>query len=126
LAVDLEVRGAEEVTPVLGRAQSDHFSVDSIRRFFSHVNGLPDGCWLWTASTDQGGYGKYRRMQAHRYAYELFIGDIPPGLEMDHLCRMRECVNPFHVEPVTHAENMRRFGSFYRLNPTAFLRRRVS
>jgi hypothetical protein len=69
-------------------------------------------CWLWTAWLDRNGYGRFwldgRNLGAHRVAYELFVGPIPAGLEIDHLCRVRNCVNPEHLEPVTTAENVRR------------------
>jgi hypothetical protein len=72
-------------------------------------------CWLWHGTTSRGyGYfesyasGSRVRMTAHRFAYEAFVGPIPVGLELDHLCRIRNCVNPAHMEPVTHAENMAR------------------
>lgn len=73
-----------------------------------------DGCLIWTGHLNHDGYGqmlidkKVGMKQAHRVAYEIFIGPIPKGLELDHLCRVRECVNPAHMEPVTHAENVRR------------------
>ena len=67
------------------------------------------GCWLWTASTRRGGYGGFwsggKTVRAHRYAYERWVGPIPDGLELDHLCRNPTCVNPDHLEPVTHREN---------------------
>ena len=71
-------------------------------------------CWLWTASTDLNGYGRLfmRKGQgprlAHRLAYTFVIGPIPTELELDHLCRVPRCVNPNHLEPVTHLENVRR------------------
>lgn len=71
-----------------------------------------DGCWLWTAARNQNGYGRFwdgvRLVQAHRWSYEYHVGAIPEGLQLDHLCRVRHCVNPEHLEPVTHAENGRR------------------
>jgi len=70
------------------------------------------GCWLWTATRDARGYGKVSRegrmALAHRVSYELHVGPIPDGLTLDHLCRVRHCVNPAHLEPVAHAENVRR------------------
>ena len=76
-----------------------------------------DACWLWTGSRDGKGYGYYswqepgkgaRIASAHRTAYELLVGPIPEGLELDHLCRNTLCVNPDHLEPVTHQVNMTR------------------
>jgi endogenous inhibitor of DNA gyrase (YacG/DUF329 family) len=68
-------------------------------------------CWLWTGST-RGGYGRFKiatvTQEAHRASYELYVGPIPDGLQLDHLCRNRSCINPAHLEPVTCAENIRR------------------
>jgi hypothetical protein len=71
-----------------------------------------DECWPWLASTNQG-YGRFfypskKSMRAHVFAYKLLVGPIPDGLRLDHLCRNRLCVNPNHLEPVTHKENVLR------------------
>ena len=97
---------------------------DPVQRFWTKVDRhgpIPirrpelGPCWLWTAALDHGGYGKFfvekvngksRLVQAYRFAYELEVGPIPPGLALDHLCRVPRCVNPTHLEPVTQGENM--------------------
>lgn len=72
----------------------------------------PCGCWLWLGALTRDGYGVMhfngRSTKAHRWSYETFVGPIPAGLELDHLCRNRACVNPTHLEPVTHHENVLR------------------
>lgn len=69
-------------------------------------------CWLWTGSMDSCGYGMFKfdgsMRGAHRWAWQDANGPIPDGLEIDHLCRVRNCVNPDHMECVSHAENVRR------------------
>jgi hypothetical protein len=70
-------------------------------------------CWTWRGRLDAKGYAKVNwRRCGHQYAYRmsyvLFVGPIPEGLEIDHVCKIRNCVNPAHLEPVTHVENMRR------------------
>lgn len=81
-------------------------------RFWPKVDKRgPNGCWLWTGRLFSNGYGcfmlKGRSLLAHRVAFE-WQGDIPEGLHLDHLCRVRACVNPAHLEPVTIQENNRR------------------
>lgn len=83
-----------------------------IERFESKVFVAPDGCWLWTAAINKDGYGRFKLNEistgAHRISYQLFIGDIPDGKQLDHLCRQRSCVNPFHLEAVLPEINTRR------------------
>ena len=82
--------------------------------FWARVNKTT-GCWLWTGSIRTDGYGQFwngqRNVKAHRFAYEDRGREIPDGLELDHLCRNRACVNPDHLEPVTHLTNIRRGNS---------------
>lgn len=87
-------------------------SAEAVERFHRSYRIAPSGCWEWKLSLNWGGYGSFRsgahRTGAHRAAYELLVGPIPPGLDIDHLCRNRKCVNPAHLEPVTRSENLRR------------------
>lgn len=90
---------------------------DPIDRFLPKVQHLDNGCWQWTAALSTEGYarftdltsdGRYTCVYGHRWAYTHFVGPIPDGLELDHLCRNRGCVNPEHLEPVTRSVNLRR------------------
>lgn len=65
-------------------------------------------CWPWEGFCDPKGYGRRGPRLAHRIAYEAFVGRIPKGKEIDHLCGNRGCVNPWHLEAVAHIENIRR------------------
>lgn len=82
-------------------------------RFWKKVSPEPNsGCWLWTACVFPAGYGKLmvegKTESAHRVSYRMHVGEIPDGLELDHLCRVRCCVNPDHLEPVTRSVNVKR------------------
>jgi hypothetical protein len=80
-------------------------------RFWARVEET-ETCWLWRGTVRADGYGKLwvraHNVFAHRVAYELIYGPIPEGLQIDHLCRVRACVRPSHLEAVTAAENTRR------------------
>lgn len=89
-------------------------NLTNLQRFWQKINATEDGCWLWTAGRNHAGYGQfhvregdydYRNARAHRWAYETFVGPIPDGLQLDHLCRRTECVNPWHLEPVDNETN---------------------
>jgi len=93
-----------------------HYSLKTQERYRVEDRGYSGGpCWIWQRHINDQGYGVIRgadrQSRAHRVVYEEMIGPIPEGLELDHLCRVRSCVNPAHLEPVTHAENMRRGNS---------------
>ena len=80
-------------------------------RFWSKVRIADSGCWEWTASRFHTGYGQYKgalSAAAHREAYLTLVGPVPEPLVMDHLCRVRHCVNPAHLEPVTQQVNILR------------------
>ena len=85
--------------------------VNTMDHFWAKVDKT-DTCWLWTSTLNWDGYGQIRmqgKMRiAHRLSYETLVGPIPGGLELDHLCKVRNCVRPDHLEPVTHAENVAR------------------
>lgn len=122
-----DVRADEPIGP--------HLSADAAVKFEAHVNRdgpVPSSrpelgpCWIWTSYGQDGGYGKMRvdgrEVLAYRWAYEHFIGPVPGGLELDHLCRNRICVNyERHLEPVTRRENQLRGQS-----PAAQLARRTA
>ena len=100
-------------------ANLDRFNKENIRIRFEKF-ALPEpnsGCHLWVGSISNKGYGQFhcgfvdgvqKIWRAHRVAYALEFGDIPEGLDLDHLCRVRSCVNPLHLEPVTRSINLTR------------------
>ena len=74
-----------------------------------------DGCWIWTGFVDSKGYGRWAahgEERAHRASYVAMRGPIPEGTEIDHLCRVRRCINPTHMEAVPHSINVMRGESF--------------
>ena len=91
------------------RCSSNHGPIAS--RFWQYAE-RGDGCWKWLGRRHSAGYGVIsvdgQECLAHRISYELAIGTIPFGLEIDHLCRNRMCVRPDHLEAVSHRENVRR------------------
>lgn len=89
-----------------------HFKVlTAVERFWARVKKTPDH-WEWTGVLSRLGYGSFMAeghlWMVHRYSYELLVGPIPEGLTLDHLCRVRHCVWPEHLEPVTLQENILR------------------
>jgi hypothetical protein len=86
-------------------------AIDRFNDFIGHKKDIKD-CWIWQGCTDTKGYGllriKNKNVKAHRFSYQYYIGPIPKGLQLDHLCKVKNCVNPNHLEAVTLQENMRR------------------
>lgn len=78
-------------------------------RLLEGIELTDSGCWRWVKGKDRYGYGKInvggRNRGAHRVSYETFRGRVPDGLQLDHLCRVRNCINPRHMECVTSAQN---------------------
>jgi hypothetical protein len=113
---DLQVRQAGAARNEVVDPMKDATSHPDYARFMAKVQPDAAGCWIWTASRHPvSGYGRIKmgghrgkHVPAHRVAYEMFVGPIPEGLVLDHLCRVRPCVNPAHLEPVTGAENTAR------------------
>lgn len=96
-------------------------------RYREEECGHSSPCWIWTGTIDLKGYGRLWRdgksHKAHRLFYEKLVGPIPDGLHIDHLCMVKSCVNPAHLEPVTLAENNRRAFKAGRGNPANLARR---
>lgn len=78
-----------------------------LERFWSKVEKTPT-CWLWTGAKHPHGYGQFDKRGSHRVSFEFFYGPIRAGMVLDHLCRNPSCVNPKHLEQVTHRENIKR------------------
>jgi len=86
-------------------------------RFYERVEMIPEaGCWIWLGSYSGSGYGAfsltigpYKSLtEAHRASYWMFKGPIPKGMHIDHLCKVKQCVNPYHLDCVTPRENIMR------------------
>lgn len=96
-----------------GPSSSSDDNSQTLVRLLSFVEkDVESGCWLWCGAMAKGGYGSFwwngKSVSAHRASYVLHYGEVPDGLEIDHLCKQRKCCNPLHLEAVTHEENCRR------------------
>lgn len=92
--------------------QSENTPLVLPRHIRRNIGPGDNGCWVWLRSRDRDGYGwaslDNKTYSAHRLVFVLLGGVIPDGLVLDHLCRVRHCVNPAHLEPVTNRENLAR------------------
>jgi hypothetical protein len=100
---------------------------DRIAAFWSHVDKT-ETCWIWKASLHEYGYGvfwanrdgKYRSLRAHRFAWELLKGAITPGMQLDHVCHNRACVNPDHLRETTNKQNHENYRGTHSTNTTGY------
>ena len=97
------------------RAKREHreqLLPNEVPRFLAKIQPLPSGCWEWTGALHGANYGIIqiagRARLAHRVSYRFHFGQLDDDLDIDHLCRNPKCVNPEHLEPVSHAENVAR------------------
>lgn len=105
-----------------------HRVMSALERLMRHVRKAPgDGCWLWMGARYRNGYGNFYlgrmegrhvHMTAARAMWTLTKGPVPADLEIDHLCRVRACVNPDHLETVSHQENRFRGRGYKHVNPS--------
>lgn len=99
-------------TPLDNPVHRTHSGMSLTERLAAQSEAMENGCVEWRGRLNYGGYGittvGNRSVKAHRASYELRVGPIPTGLQIDHLCRNPACINPAHLEPVTAAENTRR------------------
>ena len=102
-------RSRDRQLDLLGSRFTVKYLATANSRFDSLVVPVPFGCHVWTAAKDADGYGRYwlgeRAVAAHRFAYERTKGIIPEGMQVDHICRGRACVNPDHLQLVTPQQN---------------------
>lgn len=96
-----QVKNGRNLTPIA--------RMDSAQRFWSYVT-KSEGCWQWLGPINQDGYGRFsvkgKKVFAYRFAYQLLVGPIPEGYELDHSCRTRSCTNPAHLKVATRKENV--------------------
>lgn len=113
---DATLSASTRLGSIFVEAMSTRTLTERREAFLLRVMPEPNtGCWMWMGNINNSGYAQCSKdlvgtVAAARTAYKLFISDIASGMEVDHTCSMRSCVNPMHLRSVTHAENMRARG----------------
>lgn len=117
-----EVYETSKYSPVANRLDSEQMSVKELLHLKIVVGATGEDCWTWKGTKNAGGYGVLsvygRRMLGHRLAYEEYVGQIPEGLIIDHICHTRDCANPYHLRAVTAADNNANRSSLPNTNTT--------
>ncbi|HEY6154661.1 MAG TPA: HNH endonuclease signature motif containing protein [Candidatus Udaeobacter sp.] len=110
-------KGVRKFVPDSMADADEQYRLQLYNKLVSRTLITATGCWYWLGGKSKAGYGQMGAFGISQYthivSYELFIGPVPDGLELDHKCRMPACWNPYHLEPVTHAENLLRGESPY-------------
>jgi hypothetical protein len=99
------------------RAEKTSFTTEQLKELVaSRIQIDSNGCWIWQRAVSSHGYGSFivagKQFRAHRLSYEAHRGPIPKGLVLDHLCRVKQCCNPDHLQAVTQRENTLRGENF--------------
>lgn len=112
VTIDVLRRAAAKIreTAVVGPHHHAPRSLPTWDRVAMRLSIDSDGCWIWHGAKTDGGYGcvrdaSGRTVRVHRWVYEHLVGPVSEGLDLDHLCRVRACANPAHLEPVTRRLN---------------------